>query len=190
MFANAQNEVWIKNSPEIRLSFKSNPIEIRWRPIDQMIMPVHYFGKHSMIRTDLMIGLNLWKFKIFSYTKYDEFNRFWTGGRFDLNLDFFNKKFLLNIQTRYFIGLNSNSDDHYYLIEYPRLALEKKLFVGILSYGKWKTSSAFNTGNWFVGPSIEVGLPYHFKVHVAFTNDVFHTNLFMLFIRLGYKIKL
>lgn len=172
------------------MNISNTPLEFRWRPIDQMIMPDHYFGKHSLIRTDLMIGANIWRLKIFSYSKYDEFNRFWTGARLDLNLDFFNKKFLLNLQSRYFFGLNEDSEDHYYIVQYPRYLITPKIHLGVLSYGKFPVDTPFNQGNWFIGPSFYWKLPYNFNVHFALTKDIFHTNINMLFLRWGYRLKL
>ena len=192
VFVNAQNsEIWIKNSPEVRLNLVNIPVEIRWRPTDQMIMPDHYFGKHSLIRTDLMLGLNIWKFKIFSYTKYDEFDEFWTGARLDFNVDFFDKKILLNIQERYFWGLNENSADHYYLVQYLRYVVTPKIRVGVLSYGKWKTEKQFVEGKWFVGLSVNIILPYNFNVMTAFTRNVLPDTykIYMCFFRVGYRIK-
>ncbi len=184
-------EIWIKNSPEIRLEIKNTPIDIRWRPFEQMIMPDHYFGKHSLIRNDLMLGVTIWKFKIFSYSKYDEFHRFWTGIRLDLNLDFFDKKLLVNLQGRYFWGLNEDSDDHYYFIQYPRYRISKNIFLGALGYGTWDKGVKFNEGEWFIGPSVEFKLPYNFSIHTAMTYQIFSDiNIFMWFIRLNYKIKL
>ena len=182
-------EIWIKNSPEIRINFENTPFEIRWRPIDQMIMPDHYFGKHSLIRTDLMFGVNVWKFKYFNYLKFDEFKRFWAGARLDLNLDFFQKKVLLNLQTRYFLGVNDISDRHYYLVEYLRYAVTPKIHLGVLSYGKWKTDKYFNQGEWFIGTSAQFVLPYNLSFHAAFAKQIFTTNVYMLFVRVGYRIK-
>jgi len=189
-FAQTDYELWVKNSPEIRLNFKDAPFEIRWRPVDQMIMPDHYFGKHSLVRTDLMLGVNVWKFKIFNYTKFDEFKRLWTGIRLDLNLDFFNKKLMINIQERYFWGLNTSSKNHYYLVQYPRYAVTDKVHLGALCYGKWDTDEQFNEGEWFMGPSFYYVFPYNFSLHLALTTNIFNTKQNMLFVRLGYKIKL
>jgi len=186
---NLPQEFWIKNSPEIRMNIDSTPFEIRWRPIDQMIMPDYYFGKHSLIRTDLMLGVNVWKFKIFNYSKFDEFNRFWTGARVDLNLDFFNKKLLVNLQGRMFWGLNEKSADHYYHVQYIRYVTTDKIHLGVLSYGKTKTVDAFNEGDWFIGPSFFYKLPYNFSFHLVLAKNVHHTHINMLFIRLGYKFK-
>ncbi len=189
-FAQTTNEIWIKNSPEIRMNIDSTPWEFRWRPIDQMIMPTHYFGKHSLIRTDLMLGANIWKFKVFNYWKFDEFNRLWTGARLDLNLDFFQKHLLINIQERYFFGLNDDSHDHYYLVQYVRYAATKKIHLGILSYGKWRTDKEFAEGHWFIGPSAFFALPYHFSLHFVFAKDILHDNIYMFFFRVGYKFKI
>ncbi|MBN2892931.1 MAG: hypothetical protein JXL97_13775 [Bacteroidales bacterium] len=183
-------EIWIKNSPEIRMNIQNTPLEVRWRPIDQMIMPDHYFGKHSLVRTDIMFGLTLDKIKIFNYTKFDEFDRFWTGVRFDVNLDFFDRKFLVNIQERFFWGLNDDSDNHYYLVQYLRYGVTPKIHLGILSYGKWRLDRPFDQGEWFVGPSAEFRLPYNFSFHTAFTKQIFTTNVYMWFVRIGYRFKL
>lgn len=191
MFAQSQTqELWIKNSPEIRMNIKATPFEFRWRPVDQMIMPDHYFGKHSLIRTDIMIGVNVWKFKIFSYTKLDEFQRYWTGIRADLNLDFFNKKLLANLQGRLFFGLNKKSNDHYYQVQYIRYVVTDKIQLGILSYGKVSTDEGFNEGEWFIGPSFFYKLPLNFSFHVVLARNVFSTYQNMLFVRLGYKFEL
>lgn len=187
---NPPQELWIKNSPEIRMNIENTPFEFRWRPIDQMIMPDTYFGKHSLIRTDIMLGVNVWKFKIFNYSKLDEFKRYWTGIRADLNLDFFNKKLLVNIQGRMFWGLNEKSADHYYQVQYIRYVTTDNIQLGVLSYGKTKTTVAFNEGEWFIGPSFFYKLPYNFSFHVALTHNVFSTYQNMLFVRLGYKFKI
>ncbi len=185
-----ETEVWVKTSPEIRLNFEKNPIEIRWRPFENILMPTHYFGKHSLTRTDLMLGVNVWKFKIFNYSKYDEFNRFWTGIRLDFNLDFFDKKLTINLQERYFWGLNKDSDPHYYFIQFIQYAIHKKVQLGVLCYGTWDTYGKFQDGNWFLGPSVNFVLPYNFSFNIAFTHDLLHKNINMLYTRINYKIKI
>ncbi len=186
---NAENEMWYKLSPEIRINFENSPWEVRWRPDDHLLMPEKYIGKNGFARIDLMIGCNFKPFKIFSYTKTDEFERAWTGARIDWNGAFINKKLLVNLQTRYFFGLNERSDDHYYLVQFIRYKLSKNLRTGILSYGKWAADEPFNEGYWFIGPSANIVLPYKFNLHIAVTKSIFHDNIYMTFIRLGYKIK-
>ena len=187
-FAQTEYEVWTKLSPEIRLNIEHTPIEIRWRPVDYIVLPVKYVGKTGFGRTDLMLGVNIWKFKLFNYTKYDEFEHLWTGARLDLNFAAFNKKLLFNIQERYFWGLNENSSEHYYLIQYIRYKLGKRITAGVLSYGKWNPTRAFNQGNWFIGPSVNLKLSKNFNVPAAFTKDIFHEPIYMVFVRLGYRI--
>ena len=50
--------MWNKLSPEIRLNIEDTPLELRWRPVDYLITPDLEYG-----RTDIMLGLKLWKFK-------------------------------------------------------------------------------------------------------------------------------
>lgn len=185
---NQKTEIWIRNSPEIKANFKSNPFEIRVRPIDQMIRPN---GKPNTNKLGLMLGFNVWKFKIFNYSEMDFFNRYWTGIRVDLNLDFFNKKFLINMQGRYFWGLNSKTPDYYFMFQFPRYVLNKHIQVGALSYGVWfPDTPGFNNGKWFVGPSMLIVLSKNFTLHYALTDDIFEPNLMMFFVRLTYRFKI
>ncbi len=194
--ANSQEEfeMWYKLSPEIRLNIKNTPFEFRLRPDDHIILPQINIG-----RTDIMLGVNLWKFKLFSYSKFDFSGKMWTGARFDFNTSLFNKKLLINIQERIFFGLNEESANHYYLIQYIRYKVAKKIQAGILSYGKWKYAwpyetdeekIPFNSQYWFMGPSVNFVLPVNFNLHVALTKSIHHERTYMTFIRLGYRINI
>ena len=106
----SQNDfvMWNKLSPEIRLNIEEKPFEFRWRPVDYFLSRDIKYG-----RTDIMLGVNLWKFKIFSYSKFDERERMWTGARLDFNHSFLDKKLLIHIQERYYFGLNEKSLDQF-----------------------------------------------------------------------------
>lgn len=181
-------EMWVKLSPEIRFNFEGSPIEIRIRPDDHIFLPEKYVATGNQARADLMVGFNFWKFKLFSYSKYDQSDAFWTGARFDFNFSAFEKKLLFNIQERYFWGLNDFSEDHYYLVQYIRYRFSNSGFVGVLSYGKWNTDRDFDAGYWFIGPSLELVDQTGLSLHLAFTKDVFHEPVYMTFIRIGYRI--
>lgn len=195
-------ELWYKLSPEIRLNIENKPWEFRWRPDDHIILPDYYkeyIGKNNIARTDIMIGVNVKPFKIFNYSKFDELGRAWTGLRLDYNTALFNKRLLINIQERMFFGLNNDSENHYYLVQFIRYAFSRKIQAGYLGYGKWEFARPlkqdeetipFNEGNWFMGPTVNFGLPYNFNLHLALTKDVFHTNTNMLFVRMGYRINI
>ena len=183
-FSQNNVEMWYKLSPEIRLNFEDSPWEFRWRPDDHIFLP-----GFNVARTDIMIGANIWKFKIFSYSKFDALKGYWTGVRFDFNTDFFNKRLLINIQERFFFGLNQNSENHYYLIQYVRYAVTKNIHTGVLMYGKWNIIEPFNEGHWFIGPSVYFGLPYNFNLHLVVTKDIHYREVYMTYIRLGFKIK-
>ncbi len=194
-FSQEDFEMWYKLSPEIRINKKGTPWEIRWRPDDHIILPKYYNqylgnGRNDFGRTDIMLGVNIKKFKIFSYSKFDELGRYWTGVRLDYNTAFLNRKLMLNIQERLFFGLNESSETHYYLVQYLRYKVGKKVTAGVLSYGKWPIAESFSEGNWFVGPSTSVGLPYNFSLILSVSKDVLNENIYMTFVRLGYRIKL
>ena len=184
IFAQYDAQMWIKLSPELRLNFGDTPFEVRWRPDDHIFLP-----GLNVARTDIMLGANIWKFKLFSYSKFDALEGYWTGARLDFNLDFFNKKLLLNLQTRYFFGLNDVSADHYYLIEYLRFAVTKNIHLGVLSYGKWKIGEPFDEAHWFVGPSVFLSTPSKLSINFVVTKDIFSQDIYMTYVRLGYKIK-
>ena len=203
--ANSQEEfeMWYKLSPEIRLNIRNTPWEFRWRPDDHIIFPSHYkdllpSGRNHIARTDIMIGANIWKFKLFSYSKFDDLGRMFTGARLDFNTALFKKKLLINIQERLFFGLNEDSDNHYYLIQFIRYRVAKKIQAGILSYGKFEYALPlegdeeripFTDNHWFMGPTANFVLPANFNIHIAVTKSIFHERTYMTFIRLGYKIK-
>jgi len=203
-FSQENFEMWYKLSPEIRINKEGKAWEIRWRPDDHIIFPDYWkdrlpSGRNHIARTDFMIGFNIPRFKIFSYTKYDDLNRFYTGVRLDYNTAVFNKKLLINIQERLFFGLNDESDNHYYLIQFIRYKIARKIQAGILSYGKfefnWPFSEdeeavPFKDNHWFMGPTVNFNLPLNFNIHCAFTKSIFYDNTYMTFIRLGYRIKL
>jgi hypothetical protein len=180
-------EMWTKFSPEIRMNIENTPWEFRLRPDDHIFLPSKYVPYGSLARVDLMVGLNLWKFKIFSYTKYDQNGGFWTGPRLDFNFDAFNHKLLFNIQERYFFALDSISKDHYYLIQYIRYQITNGVAIGALSYGKWNIDQEFKDGYWFIGPSIELAVESGFSLQVALTKDIYHEVIYMSYIKLGYK---
>jgi len=190
IFAQTEQELWVKISPELRLNIDKTPFEFRWRPIDVIYLPEIYVPSGRVARMDLMLGVTNKHFKLFSYSKFDEAGKNWTGYRFDFNFTLFDKKLLINLQQRYFWGLNDESADHYYLVQYPRTAVGENLLVGILGYGNFKTGKAFNTGSWFIGPSVDYEFWKAFNLHLALTKDIFHTQTNMLYVRLGYKIKL
>lgn len=202
--AQEEMELWYKLSPEIRLNIEKTPWEFRWRPDDHIIFPRYWkdllpSGKNHIARTDIMIGYNILHFKIFSYSKFDDLGRIFTGARLDFNTSLFQKKLLINIQERLFFGLNDDSDNHYYLIQFIRYTVTRKIHAGILSYGKfeftWPYSDnevkiPFTDNHWFMGPTALFVLPYNFNIHYAFTKSIFYKNTYMHFIRLGYRIRI
>ena len=165
------------------------PLEFRWRPVDVTFLPEKYVPSGRALRTDIMLGVNVWKFKVFSYSKFNEGGKIETGIRLDYNFSLLDKKLLVNIQERFFWVVNEETGDNYYLIQYIRYKVSKKVTAGVLSYGKWKTGRDFNTGNWFIGPSVDYRLPKGFNIHLAVTKDVFHKPVYMTYLRLGYKFK-
>ena len=190
--ANAQDtiEMWVNISPELRISFEDRIWEIRFRPDDHIFLPSKYVPSGNQAKMELMLGVNFWKFKLFSHTKYDQNDGFWTGARFDFNFEAFDKKLLFNLQERYFFGLNDKSKDHYYLIQYIRYKIAKKAVFGFLGFGKWNIGKDFNTGNWFMGPSLAVEDPSSLGIQLAFTKDVFHKPTYMIFLRISYSLKI
>ena len=171
--------MWYKLSPEIRLSFADNNWEFRWRP-DDYIIP------HDNHRTDIMIGRKIKSFKIFSYSKFDTKKRYWTGIRADYNKKLFNDKAILNLQGRLFFGLNDDSKNHYYHVQFFNYNFNKVLGAGVLGYSK----TNFNEKSlWFIGPSTMINLNKTFGFHIAYTKDIFQDNLYMWFIRLNVKLK-
>ncbi len=182
-FSQDEFVMWTKLSPEIRLNLEDTPFEFRWRPVDYLITPTISYG-----RTDIMLGVNFWKFKIFSYSKFDELERMWTGARLDLNLSTFNKKLLIHIQERYFWGLNEKTSDQFYLVDFIMYKITKNFHFGVLSYGQWYVNQDIEDGLLSVGPVININLPFKFNVLITSGKELFHGGRHITIFRLGYKI--
>lgn len=182
-YSQSNFEMWHKISPEIRLNFEDSPFEIRWRPVDYLVTPDIHFG-----RTDIMIGVNFWKFKLFSYSKFDEIDRMWTGARLDFSLNMFKDKLFINLDQRYFFGLNEKSSDQVYLVDMITFKVAKKIQMGVLSYGQWDADKDINAGLLSIGPAVNIILPYNFNFLVTTGKDVFHEERYVSIYRLGYKI--
>jgi hypothetical protein len=201
--ANAQKdtlEMWVNISPELKIGFEDRIWEIRFRPDDHIFLPAKYVPTGNQAKMELMLGFNFWKFKLFSHSKYDQAGNLWSGLRFDFNFEMFDKKLLFNIQERYFFGSFENKKgskpkDHYYLIQYIRYKIAKKSVFGVLGFGKWNFNldpithkhPKFNTGNWFIGPSLAIEDPSSLGIQLAFTKDVFNKP-YMTYLRLSYSI--
>ena len=181
----SQNDfvMWTKLSPEIRLDIEDTPLEFRWRPVDYLITPNLRYG-----RTDVMLGVKFWKLKVFSYSKFDEFERLWTGVRLDLNLNMFNKKLSIHIQERYFWGLNDKTFDQVYLVDFIMYKVAKNFHLGVLSYGQWYINQEINEGLLSVGPIVKIVLPYNFHILLTSGKEIFHRERYITILRLGYKI--
>jgi hypothetical protein len=151
--------------------------------VDYLITPDVKYG-----RTDIMIGVGFWKFKLFNYSKFDEKGRMWTGARFDFTLNFFNKKLLINLDQRYFFGLNDKSSDQVYLVDLVTYRIAKKVQLGVLSYGQWDTDKDVDAGLLSIGPVIDISLPANFNFLVTTGKEVFHEGRYISIIRLGYRI--
>jgi hypothetical protein len=175
--------MWYKLSPEIRLNFEDRPFEIRWRLVDYLITPDTKYG-----RTDIMVGVKFWNFKLFSYSKFDELGRSWTGARLDFSLNLFNKKLLINLDQRYFFGLNAKTSDQIYLVDMFTYNISKKIQLGVMTYGQWDTNKAADDGLLSVGPLIIIGLPANFNILITSGREVFHDGRYITIINLGYKI--
>lgn len=188
--AQNESEIWYKLSSEITFKFNNVPIQIRWRPDDHLFLPEEYIGKNNFARTDIMLGTTYGKFTLFNYSKFDELGRIWTGARLDFNTKALNDKLFINIQERYFFGLNDKSSDHYYLVQYIRYKVADKINLGVLSYGKWSVGKEFYSGYWFVGPAFQMKGVKNFGLDIAYTKEVFRKPNWMLYAKISYKIKL
>lgn len=183
--ASSQNDfvMWHKLSPEVRLNIEDTPLEFRWRVVDYLITPKIQYG-----RTDIMLGVNLWKFKLFNYSKFDERDRMWTGARLDFNFSLFNKKLLFHIQERYFWGLNDKSLDQAYVVDFIMYKITPKIHFGALCYGQWNVDQPIDKGFFMYGPVINIILPFNFNLLITSGKEIYQEGRYLTIYRLGYRI--
>lgn len=176
-------EMWYKLQFEASVSNKR--LDVKVRPLDYTILPTI-----QKARMDFMIGVKIWKFTIYDYTKLDNKGGYLTGPRVDFNQFLADKKLFIHLQARYFFALNETSHDHMYQIQLFTWRFNDWLSAGFLGYGKWNTGVKFDEGMWFMGPILILDLPYHFEFELAETKNIFDSYTYMTQFIFKYKLKL
>ncbi len=179
--------MWAQISPEIRFIIKDSPFEFRIKPDEHTFTPPKYISAGQVGQTDLLAGVKFWKCKFFGYAKFDYEGGSWAGGRLEYT-EVWREKFILSLQTRYFFGINSKSDNHYYFIQYAGYQMDKSKSIGLLGLGKWGVGKDFNEGLWFLGPTLGIGDQKNFTLQVALLKDAFDKDLYMTYVELDYNI--
>lgn len=184
-FAQTTNgiEMWYKLSPEITFSVKDR-FDFKIKPGDCTITPAS-----TKIRFDFLAGVKIWKFTLYSFSKFDHLHGSWTGIRFDFTTLHFDNKLMFHLQERYFWGLNDKSKDHYYLLQRISWNLNKTFNAGILGYGKFNTNTKFNEGIWLFGPIVGIKFLKNFEIQLTINKDIFRNDLYMTMFILKYKLK-
>jgi len=174
-------DLFIKLSPEIRTAHFNNKLDIRIRPVD-------YTYPFKSARFDLMLGVPLMNglFKVFSYTKFDTKDRFWSGIRLENNYHLADKRLQLHFQFRFFWGLNDSSADHYYFINAFQYKSTKHFNPGLLGFGR-KMINIGDKAFWFLGPMNTVNITKNLRLISAICYDVLKKHKYFLFVRLGLR---
>ncbi len=181
--------MWTQISPEIRLNIENTPFEFRFKPDEHTFTSPNYIENGQVGQTDLLAGVNFWKCKFFSYTKFDYEGGAWTGARLDFTHLAMQDKLVLHAQARYFFPLNDKSSQHGYFIQYAGYQFSDTKSIGLLGLGKWNKGDAFTDGLWFVGPNFALSDTKNFTLQLAFLKNALDDDLYMTYIELDYTIK-
>ncbi len=106
------------------------------------LKPVDYTYLSRTLRVDVLAGRRFktgWgDVRAFGYLKVDNQNRSWLGTRVDFGRKALRDRLSMDLELRYFLGLNERSANNFYVIPYLYYKLDKKgvLTIGPSGYGK------------------------------------------------------
>jgi hypothetical protein len=104
--------------------------------------PLDYTFLSKTRRRDFLLGkrfrTGIGDFRVYGYYKFDNKDRSWLGTRLDYGFKTWHDRLHLNMETRFFQGLNGNSSNHFYLVPTAYYQFDRggRLTAGFSGYGK------------------------------------------------------
>ncbi len=140
------------------------------------IKPIDYTYLSKTRRIDLLAGKRFksgsGEFKVYGYLKIDNKERSWFGTRLDYGRKTLGQRLLLDLEMRFFQGLNGNSKNHFYFIPSAYYTLDKngRFTIGVSGYGK---KTVGEKPFFYLGLDAVVGLVKHVRTLVSYAIDAY-----------------
>ncbi len=152
---------------EIRTDFGIENLDLRFRPI-------FYFISKSRMRREAFLGYTINKTtKLFSYLRYNDYEKkLYTGFRFDKKI-FFTEKISLNNQFRYLSTPGDKSDNDIGIYIPDLLYNMKKVSFGLRGFiiNRIETLDNISISKPFVGPAVIIK-EYKFMTMITLLPDI------------------
>ena len=127
-------------------------------------------------RIDFMAGRRfrsgVGDFRAFGYLKIDNKDRRWIGTRLDYSRKALGDRLLLELEMRFFQGLNGKSKNHFYVIPsaYFRLDKNGRFMIGPSGYGR---KTVGEKPFFYLGLDFLVGLVRHVRTLFSYSLDAY-----------------
>ena len=173
-------------SPEFQWAYSRWEVRLRTLQYTQNTRTGAWTG-----RQDVMLG---WvspskHWRVFSYTQLDDAQRAWTGVRVDRNWQWPGSQLQLNLQYRFFVGLNQRSAPYQFgfgLLTYP---LMPGLRAGAFGFAKdWWTPAKTGQDYAFLGPMLQAKWSDHIGTLTGLGRDLTGHYRYLLMLRLAVRL--
>jgi hypothetical protein len=120
----------LRKKAAIDIVYRTDRYIFRFRPVDYVTPP-------GVARIDALIGRNFGALNVYLYWKLNSLKHHYLGARLDYTFTAWEKRLQTSFQVRGFLGLNRESEEHFYFITNIHYAVdENRIFrPGILEYG-------------------------------------------------------
>lgn len=149
------------------------------------LRPFDYTFSSKTQRVDLLIGRrfrgSFVDFTAYGYWKWDNKDRSWIGTRLDFGKKILKDRLSINLELRFFRGLNERSKAHFYAIPwvYYRFDGKGRVWAGISGYGK---KTAGEDPFFYVGLDTLIKLTDHISTLISYSKDTFGSGDFIWWI--------
>jgi hypothetical protein len=137
---------------------------LRFRPLDYVTPP-------EQTRMDILLGRNFGFLTGYLYLKCNSLNQRYLGTRLDYTLEAWKQRVQTTFQVRGFVGLNRDSQKHFYIITNLNFRLDGqgRIRPGILEYGIKRPNSR---GVIYVGPALTVRPLEFLRLRLSYGFDI------------------
>ena len=159
------------------LVYRTGSYTFRFRPLDYTTPP-------GLNRIDALVGRNFGGLNVYLYWKLNSEGQNYLGARLDYSFAVLEKWLQTTFQARGFLGLNQNSQEHFYFITNILYALgASRIFrPGIMEYG---IKAAGGDAVMFLGPALTVQPSPLWSARLSYGYDVLNSGR-LLYLKLYF----
>lgn len=169
----------LRTKAAVDLVFRTNRYIFRFRPVDYVTPP-------GVSRIDALVGRNFGALNVYLYGKINSRGQTYLGTRLDYTFTAVDRRMQANVQVRGFLGLNSDSAEHFYFITNIHYSMgENRVFrPGIMEYG---IKAAGGDAVMYLGPALTVKPSSLWSLRLSYGYDVLDSGQ-LLYLKLYFYL--